>query len=155
MESLGISMQMPTLVLLGNLVATCYMVGLIWVVQLVHYPLFAKVGSEKFSSYQTSHQTLISFVVGPPMLVEMVTAVLLLWYRPAAVSSGIVYVALALLAVIWLSTALVQVPCHEKLTHGFDAAVHARLVNSNWIRTVAWSVRGALAVWMLVSVLDK
>lgn len=55
---------------------------------------------------------------------------------------------LALVAVIWLSTALLQVPCHELLCVGFDPAVHQRLVWTNWIRTAAWSLRGFLVLWV-------
>lgn len=143
-------------VLIANLVSTCYMVGLIWMVQIVHYPLFAKVGAEQYESYQTHHQSLTTLVVGPPMLLELITSLLLLWYRPAGIPSWLIYFGIALLAVVWLSTAFIQVPCHEKLTSGFDAAVHSRLVTSNWIRTIGWTARGALAAWMLIIVLgDK
>jgi hypothetical protein len=58
---------------------------------------------------------------------------------------------LALVAAIWLSTAAIQVPCHAKLAAGFDAEVHARLVSSNWIRTVAWTARGLLALAMIAA----
>jgi uncharacterized membrane protein len=143
------------LILIANLVSTCYMAGLIWMVQVVHYPLFAKVGREQFESYQTSHQSLTTLVVGPPMLVELITAVLLIWYRPAEVPSWIFYVALALLVVVWASTAFLQVPCHEQLTGGFDTAVHTRLVVSNWIRTISWTARGVFVTWMLICVLGN
>jgi hypothetical protein len=53
-----------------------------------------------------------------------------------------------LLAVIWISTAFVQVPCHEQLSQGFDKAVHQRLVWTNWLRTAAWSLRALLVLWM-------
>ena len=142
-------------VLIANLVSTWYMVGLIWMVQVVHYPLFAKVGPEQYESYQTSHQTLTTLVVGPPMLVEIATAVLLIWIRPVAVPDWLVYTALILLVVVWSSTAFLQVPCHEKLTTGFDASVHSRLVMSNWIRTVGWTARGVLVTWMLIQVLGS
>lgn len=145
----------PNALLIANLISTWYMVGLIWMVQVVHYPLFAKVGSEQFDSYQVSHQSLTSLVVGPPMLIEIATAVLLLWNRPAAVPAWSVYLALGLLAIVWASTAFLQVPCHEKLTGGFDAAIHSRLVVSNWIRTVCWTGRGALVTWMLVLAFDQ
>ena len=142
-------MPSPTTLLIANLISTWYMVGLIWMVQIVHYPLFAKVGSEQFVGYQVSHQTLTILVVGPPMLIEIVTAVLLIWIRPAAIPAWAVFAALGLLAVVWVSTAFLQVPCHEKLTEGFDASVHWRLVASNWIRTICWTGRGVLVAWML------
>ncbi len=146
-------MQTPNLILIANLVSSCYMVGLIWMVQVVHYPLFAKVGPEQFVAYQTSHQSLTTFVVGPPMLIEFLTAVLLIWYRPTGVPGGLIYAALAVLVVVWLSTAFVQVPCHEKLTRGFDVATYSQLVVSNWIRTIGWTARGLLVTWMLICVL--
>ena len=148
-------MLTPNIILIANLVSTWYMVGLIWMVQIVHYPLFGKVGAEQFVDYQTSHQSLTTIVVGPPMLIELLSAVLLIWFRPAAVPSWLVYVALSLLVVVWASTALVQVPCHEKLTSGFDATIHSRLVVSNWIRTVGWTARGFLVTWMLICVLGN
>jgi UDP-N-acetylmuramyl pentapeptide phosphotransferase/UDP-N-acetylglucosamine-1-phosphate transferase len=138
---------------IANLVSTWYMVGLIWMVQIVHYPLFAKVGAEDYQSYQLSHQTLTTLVVGPPMLIEISTAVLLIWSRPAVIPGWLIYIALGLLAIVWASTAFLQVPCHENLTDGFDAAIHARLVVSNWIRTVCWTARGFLVAWMLAIVL--
>ena len=60
-----------------------------------------------------------------------------------------------LLAVIWVSTFLIQVPLHGRLTRGFDATRHSALVRSNWIRTVAWSARGALLAWMLLGLLPR
>jgi hypothetical protein len=51
--------------------------------------------------------------------------------------------------VIWASTALLQIPAHGRLASGFDASAAATLVSSNWIRTVAWSARGAIVAAML------
>ncbi len=147
-------MQLPNIVLIANLLSTFYMVGLIWMVQIVHYPLFAKVAKDEFVSYQLSHQTLITPVVGLPMLIELLGAILLIWFRPRAIPDGLVYVALALVILMWASTAFIQIPCHETLTQGFDATVHSRLVNSNWIRTLGWTVRGGLVTWMLILVLN-
>jgi hypothetical protein len=56
-------------VLLAHLAATLFMIGVIWFVQVVHYPLFSRVGPEKFSLYSEAHSRLTTYVVGPPMLV--------------------------------------------------------------------------------------
>jgi hypothetical protein len=56
---------------------------------------------------------------------------------------------LALVLVIWATTGLVQVPLHARLTQGFDAAAHRRLVATNWVRTAAWALRAGLVCWML------
>jgi hypothetical protein len=46
------------------------------------------------------------------------------------------------LALNWLSTWRVQIPLHDKLSAGFDAQAHQRLVATNWWRTAAWTMRG-------------
>ncbi len=140
--------SLPSLLLLSNFAATLFMIGVIWFVQVVHYPLFAKTGSADFRAYELRHTSLTTWVVAPPMLVEGGTALLLFWFKPTGASTWQLSIGLALLAVIWLSTALVQVPCHNSLSQGFDPAVHQRLVRTNWIRTAAWSLRGLLVLWM-------
>lgn len=136
-------------VLLLQAGSTLFMVGLIWFVQIVHYPLFSGVGVESFASYETDHNRLTSWVVVPPMLLECCTAILLLWFRPACISPQWVYAGLGLLVIVWASTFLLQVPQHVKLLQGFDAAAHTKLVASNWVRTIAWSARGALVCFMI------
>jgi hypothetical protein len=131
------------------------MTGVIWFVQIVHYPLFGSVGRTEFLGYEQRHTALTTWVVAPPMLIEGVTALLLLWLRPPGVATWQTCVGVGLVAVIWVSTAFVQVPCHKTLSAGFDPVVHQRLVWTNWIRTIAWSMRGILAAWMTLSALGK
>jgi hypothetical protein len=130
---------------LTHAAATWFLTGLIWTVQVVHYPLFARVGAAGYRDYQQAHQSLITLAVGPVMLVEAAACVLLLVQR----RDPLTIAAAALLAVIWLSTALVQVPLHNELGNGFDPLVHARLVQSNWIRTIAWTLRAGIALLLL------
>ena len=141
--------------LLANIASTLFMVGVIWFVQVVHYPLYANVGEQSFSKYEQRHNNATSWIVGPPMLVEAVTATLLLWFRPVGVSRLIVGVGFVLVAVIWLSTAFLQVPCHDALLNGFQPDLHWRLVASNWIRTIAWSLRGCMTLSMIWSLLKQ
>jgi uncharacterized membrane protein len=136
-----------------HLLATAAMAGLIWFVQVVHYPLFAAVGLNEFSAYENKHQRLTSFVVGPLMAVEGVTAVLLAIAPPAGISRVLPLMGLALLAVIHASTVLLQVPQHTALASGYDQRRVQRLVKTNWIRTVGWSLRGIVALVMIVQVL--
>lgn len=143
--------SLPRLLLLLNFAATLFMIGVIWFVQVVHYPLFAKAGSTDFRAYEQRHTLLTTWVVAPPMLVEGITTLLLFWFRPTGVSTWQLWIGLALVAVIWLSTSLVQVPCHNVLSQGFDPVVHQRLVRTNWIRTAAWSLRGLLILLMAMS----
>jgi hypothetical protein len=136
-------------ILLVNTFATLYMTGLIWFVQIVHYPLFAKVGEAQFPAYSRAHQTLTTLVVGPPMLLEALTAGLLVVARPAQIPAWMVWAGLLLVIIIWASTAALQVPAHGKLVAGFDASTGTFLVSSNWIRTVGWTARAGLVMLML------
>lgn len=139
------------LIIVAQLVATLYMTGLIWFVQLVHYPLFAAVPPEAFTAYEARHTRRTVWAVAPPMGVEALTAALLALTPPAELSATLTGSGLVLVIVIWLSTSLLQVPCHRHLSRGFSETVHHRLVVTNWIRTVAWSLRAVLVVWMAVA----
>lgn len=126
------------------------MLGVILIVQGVHYPLFDHVGTETYAAYQAAHMRRITWIVLPAMSVELLTTVWLVWDPPALVPTWQVWTGLTLVGVIWLSTALLQVPLHETLTRGFDAQTHRLLVRTNWIRTLAWTLRAGLALWMLM-----
>ena len=132
-----------------QLAATLSMVGLIWFVQVVHYPLLAQVGREGFRRYEMDHQRLTMWVVGPLMLTELATALLMIWYPPIGVGESAIWLGLALLVSIWLVTYTVQVPQHASLTVSYDLDVQRRLVLGNWFRTFAWTARGALVLWMV------
>lgn len=135
-------------VFLLHLLATLAMLGAIWIVQVVHYPLFAGVGDMGWAAYEANHQSRITFVVGPLMLLELATAVWLVFDRPPALPPWSVLLGVALVGVIWISTAFVQVPLHNALGGTFDGDAHARLVATNWVRTLAWTARGGLVLWM-------
>ena len=126
------------------------MVGIIWFVQIVHYPLMAWVGPDRFREYSLHHQTRTTWVVVGPMLLEAFTAVTLLGLHPAMLLSPWHLAAGLLLAAIWFSTFLWQVPIHQRLAAGFDEYLIRRLVRTNWLRTWAWTARAALlagALW--------
>ncbi|WP_428390157.1 hypothetical protein [Mucisphaera sp.] len=141
------------LVLVVHAGATCFMVGLIWLVQVVHYPLMDRVEGEGFAAFERDHQKLIGPIVAPVMLVEGVTAAALVWLLAGGGWSWVIAcVGLGLVVVNGVSTALVQVPLHARLSRGFDARAHVALVSTNWVRTLAWSLRSVLALWLLVLV---
>jgi hypothetical protein len=83
-------------IFLAQVFSTLAMVGVIWFVQLVHYPLFNRVGTEAFLGFQACNLRKTGWVVIP-----------------------------------------------------FLPGTHRKLVMTNWIRTIAWSARGWLILWML------
>jgi hypothetical protein len=131
---------------LAHAVATGLMAGLVWFVQVVHYPLFASVGEEKFKAYAAVHQSRTTLIVAPLMLIEAASAIGLVMLWPTEAGPRTLGIAsVVLLTVVWVSTFAVQVPMHARLARGFDAGVHRRLVATNWIRTLAWSARAVVA----------
>ncbi|MEM7048791.1 MAG: hypothetical protein AAF604_03990 [Acidobacteriota bacterium] len=126
--------------------ATVAMAGLIWFVQIVHYPLFGAVPAEASRRYAVEHQRRTGWVVGPLMLLELGTAIALV---VAAPGDPLHWLGAGLLALIWGSTAVVQIPLHRQLILGHDRATVDRLVTSNWLRTLAWSLRAPLALSFL------
>jgi hypothetical protein len=125
--------------------ATFGMTGVIWLVQLVQYPGFARVGAADFGAFHRHHCRSIGFVVGPLMVLELLTALLL------AVTGEPVWfwrVMLGALLAIWLSTALLQGPLHGRLSReGSRPDLVRALVRGNWVRTILWSARSVGLVW--------
>lgn len=147
------TMSSTTALVLGiHLAATAAMTGLIWFVQVVHYPLFDRVGHDGFTAYEVAHQRRTAYVVGPFMAVEGVVALWLLASPPGELGRALPLAGCALLAVIHASTVLLQVPAHGRLGTTYDARVVHRLVRTNWVRTIGWSARTVVAVAMLAGV---
>jgi hypothetical protein len=135
-------------VLALHALATIMMTGLIWFVQLVHYPGFNLVGRAVFAQYVREHGRRVTWIVAPTMAMEGLTAFALVYLAEGNAMRVASVVGVALVVVIWASTAFLQVPCHRKLATGFDEAVARRLVATNWLRTVVWTARALLAVAM-------
>lgn len=135
--------------LLLHAAATWMMTGLIWFVQIVHYPLMARVGSDSWIEYERRHQQQTTWVVMPLMLTELTTGLILLPaitpFEDLALATPFT-ISVGLLGLIWLSTFLLQVPCHAVLSRNFSPRTHRHLVATNWIRTVLWSARSVIVL---------
>lgn len=129
------------------------MVGVIWFVQIVHYPLLAVVPVESATSVAVEHQRRTGWVVMIPMTVEGVTTLLLLGLVPDGVAWFVPWLAGLPLAVALLATVLLSVPRHARMATNPDATVGRELVATNWIRTVAWTLRGLVTAGMLIATL--
>lgn len=134
-----------------HLAVTWYLVGLIWVVQRIVYPAMEYVdpAPDRAVAAERRHCDRMGFVVGPMMLAEGVLASWMLldgirvgrWFVPG--------VGVVLLLVIWLSTAFIQMPLHSRMLQGPEPKAQRRLVATNWIRTMSWSLRGLIALYLV------
>ncbi len=133
----------------AQLASTLPLVGLIWTIQLVHYPLFDAVRGDLFARFHRAHSTRITWIVMPLMMVELAGAIAgVALFEPASHILGHVatWAGFVAVVVIWAATFLLSVPMHDRLAAGFDVVAHRRLVWTNWVRTAAWTARGVLLV---------
>lgn len=146
---------MADVVLLLNLVSTFTMVGVIWFVQVVHYPLLSVVPVESASTVAVDHQRRTGWVVMLPMTVEGFTTLGLLKWVPDGVAWWVPWLNGVFLAVALGCTVLLSVPRHARMAAQPDASVGRELVLTNWPRTIAWSARAVVLVLMLLSRLSQ
>lgn len=136
-----------------HVAATLFMVGLIWTIHVVHYPLFAEVGESTYVVYQAAHVDRIGMLLAVPWLLEGLTllGVLALAVERRELRIPALIGAIAMAAVLVIS-GFWSAPAHGELADGFDAAVHDRLMTANLVRTLAWTICGASSVWVLTRV---
>lgn len=140
-------MSVDVVLLLTNAASTLILCGLIWTIQVVHYPSFHYVTPDRFTHFEAFHQRRIRLLVVPFMLVELISAVGLLWYRPEALPSLWAVFGVVLVGLIWATTFTLQLPIHKRLAEGYDKQAVTALVTGNWFRTIAWTLRALLVVW--------
>jgi hypothetical protein len=136
------------LIFLINGSTSIFLCGLIWVIQLVHYPSFHFVEESRFIEFQAFHTRRIDYIVMPLMSIELGTSAAMWWFSNyMELTSFGFYVVL----LIWIATGLFSVPNHNKLEKAKDTAAIQALVNTNWIRTILWTMKAALSVLILIS----
>lgn len=128
---------------------TLYMTGIIWLVQVIHYPLFKLVGEHNFNKYHKYHIQKTSLVIAIPMLLETITGLYLIVGDDGYRNNYIFIAAFILLILIWASTFFISVPKHNILSKGFNDQEVDALIKTNWIRTIAWSMRAICLFYLL------
>ena len=136
---------MDTIFLLHILISF-FMCGLIWIIQLVHYPAFRFVDDKQFVQFESFHTRNISLIVVPLMLCELISAVLLVQYP--IMSSRLISLNLIIILAIWIVTFVFSVPCHKSLTKAKDLRSIRILVNTNWLRTFLWTAKAFLLLFL-------
>ena len=126
-----------------NFISAFLLTGVIWTIQIVHYPSFHYIDKLSFTNFHNFHERRISIIVMPLMLIELITSIALyinnMW-------SIIFALNLLIVGLIWCSTFFVQVPIHNILSEKKDKNLIEKLVNTNWIRTFLWSIRMLLII---------
>lgn len=139
--------------LLLNLLLCSILTGLIWTIQLVHYPGFALIGDAESKNYQQQHTRRIAWLVIPLMLAELCFSGLLVWqvWQQDNITQPLLYwLSTACVWLVWLITFFVFVPLHSELeAKGYTKPLTNMLVSWNWPRTLLWTLRMLLLAYLL------
>lgn len=135
--------------LLLSAASAAFMAGVIWVIQLVHYPLFSFADMARFAEFHAQHSARITLIVMPAMLLELGSSLALVAATEDPLERRAALLGVGLVGIAWATTAFASVPAHGRLSGGFDAAAHRALVTTNVLRTVAWTAHAALKFALL------
>ena len=128
---------------------TLYMTGIIWLVQVIHYPLFLLVGSINFPKYHRAHLEKTTSVIAIPMILEFLSGIYILYSNEYIKYNPLFIFSIFLLVFIWIITFLISVPKHNILSNGFDEHTIKLLIRTNWLRTFAWTARAVIIFYLL------
>lgn len=148
--TLDVSSPWWTAIVVAHAASTWFLVGLIWMIQRVHYPSFASIHPDRYETFQQRHMEAMGRLIGLPWLIEGLSVLAVFLWAPTTEMRVIAAVGGLLEAVVIAVTIWSSIPAHAALSAGFSAAAHERLLQSNWARTAAWTLRGLLAVALLV-----
>ena len=140
-------MLINNFVLLGHLIFTSIMTGVIWVIQIVHYPSFHFIEKELYTAFQKFHMNKISIIVIPIMLAELITGMML--FLDKSSKSPFLIISFVILVLIWLITGVFFSKAHKELMTGYQELVVNQLVVMNWIRTLLWTLRLLLLTYFI------
>ena len=124
--------------------------GAAFVESFVNYSSWHLIGADEFIAYhQFISPRVLAFLVAPAILGTVFT-ILMLWSRPAVIPAWAVWIAIATQAVVWISTATIQVPIQLQLSqHGLSVELIDRLIETNiWLRRIPYSVCAGMFLWM-------
>jgi len=132
-----------------------YGMGAASVESFVNYPTWPLIGANEFRAY---HRALSPLIIGHmvvPLIVATILTILLLWFRPPSIPRWMIWLALGLQLVAWVSTFTIQLPIQGQLSaEGLSLPLIDRLrVTSFWFRRVPHMANAFLFLWMMSELL--
>jgi hypothetical protein len=129
-----------------------YVLGEIWFVQIVVYPLFGKVGPNEYIAYHKFYSSRIPLPVIVPGFLSFLAPVALVFLGPESVPLWM-YLANVICGIVGLLVTVgLEIPRHARLEKGGkQEAVIRELVYYNWPRTLSITASAFLTLLMLLS----
>ncbi len=140
-------------VFLPNVISTFIMVGVIWYAHIAFYPLLSFIGKKEFRLYKEEYNKRVMPAATVILLIEFLSSVLLIWFRPLAIKLSYALVGLLFLFIIWFLTWIIEVPQHKILQNGFNEKSYRILIKINFFRCILWTSRAFIALLMIILIL--
>ena len=125
---------MEQLFLKINIYSNIYLIAISVMVQLIIYPSFKNYDNSNFRSFHSSYTKKMFFIVGPIMIIELLSTLYFVIKNTFLFPSTIV-------ALIWLTTFFLIVPVHNSLNSAFSIRTHKKLLRLNIVRTSFWVLK--------------
>ena len=125
---------MDQLFLKINIYSNIYLIAISIIVQFIIYPSFKNYYNSNFRSSHNSYTKKMFFIVGPIMILELLSTLYLVVKNTFLFPSTIV-------AFIWLTTFFLIVPVHNSLNSAFSTRTHKKLLRLNIVRTSFWVLK--------------
>lgn len=140
-------MDKLALVFLFQMVSTFSMFGIIWFMQLIHYPLLNNI-RDGFAQYERADLRRSASFIGPLLILDLVLSIYLIALETTSLLIRLATFNLVLNILYWLWTFLFQLQQHQKLSIGFSKTAIHKLLVSHWVRTSIWCLKVATLMWM-------
>ena len=137
------------IILLVHIVTTLFMTSICWFVQVVHYPLFYEMKFSDLIFYERKNVLFTAILAIPIMMVELLSGFYLLYVHQDYLHSfNVIFI-----IIVALSTFLFQAPLHLKLMENPSSELVTKLIRTNWIRTISWTIRCGIVIHFCLSFL--
>lgn len=147
-------MDFSHLILLAWAVLIFAVLGEIWLVQIVVYPLFGKVGEAEYVAYHEFYSSRIPLPVIVPGFASFLLTIPLVFLAPDSVPLWMLLANFACGLVGLIVTVALEIPRHARLEKGGkQEAVIRELIRYNWPRTLSITGSAFLTLLMLLSAL--
>jgi len=143
-------MHFPDWVLICTLALAWYHVGIIWLVQVIAWPLFAHVGRNEFEGYHLAWWRGIRYVIFVPSALILAGIILLLRFPPAGVPMATLWTSLGLYVLIYVLTAAWWGPQQAKLKDPTSTRLKL-ILRTHWVRTALVSGLGLSLLLALIA----
>ncbi len=117
-----------------NIYSNIYLIAISIIVQLIIYPSFKNYSDSTFKFFHSSYTNKMFFIVGPVMILELISTL----YLAIKISF---FLPTSIVALIWFTTFFLIVPVHDSLNSSFDIRNHKKLLRLNFIRSTFWVLK--------------